>query len=61
MKTIGQMVQQLEGLLGTRDITAWEDDFIESVLARSQNGKDTRSLTAKQVETVERIWKKHFA
>ena len=60
--SIGTKVDQLDGLRGTRDINAWEQDFVTSVVARYQEaGNDTRGLSEKQVEIIDRIWRKHFA
>lgn len=61
MKSVGAMIQQLEGLLGTEDATPWESEFIKSISERSSGGKATIDLTAKQVEKIESIWSKHFA
>lgn len=54
------MITQIHGLLGTKDVNAWETDFIESVWGWSVQGKDTRTITGKQAEVVERIWRRHF-
>ena len=60
--SIGAMIEQLDGLRDTDDLNQWEQDFVTSVLERYLRArKDTRSLTEKQVEIIERIWKKHFA
>lgn len=61
MKSIGQMIQQIEGLLGTEDISDWEDEFITSVVERTNQGTTTGTLTPKQIEQIERIYKRHFA
>ena len=61
MKSLGQKIQQLEGLIGHADATPWEHGFIESISQRSKSGADTTSLSEKQVETAEKIWAKHFA
>lgn len=58
--SVGSMVAKLSGLLGTKDITEWESEFIESVGARTRNGKDTSGLSDKQVDVVVRIHDKHF-
>lgn len=60
MKSIGQMISQLEALVGTDDVTEWERDFIMSVCNRTDSGKNTTSLSEKQVDVVTRIYKKHF-
>lgn len=62
MASLGTMIEQLDGMLDTKDLTEWENDFVTSILERYLAAKkDTRNLTAKQVEIVERIWSKHFA
>ena len=61
MKSIGQKVMQLSGLLGTEDLTPWEEEFVDSINDRTKAGKETAGLSEKQVEIVERIWKKNFA
>lgn len=60
MKSLGQKLEQLSGLLGTRDLSEWEEGFVSNVTERCRDG-DTRQLTEKQAEVVERIYAKHFA
>jgi hypothetical protein len=55
------MVKTISGMLGTSDLTAWEEKFITSVMQRSEQGKDTSKLTEGQVQAVESIYQKHFA
>jgi len=60
--SIGTKVEQIGGLLGTGDLNAWEQSFVAGVAERYQAaGRDTRNLSEKQVEIIERIWSKHFA
>lgn len=61
MKSIGQKLQQCEGLIGTKDVNDWESEFLGNVLERSNGGKDTTKLTAKQIEVVERIYNRNFS
>ena len=60
MKSIGQKIRQLAGLLGTKDITPWEEKFITSMLDVTNDGAMTTILTTKQVDTVESIFDKHY-
>ena len=60
MKSIGAMVKQIAGLEGTDDVTKWENEFLVNIYARTANGEYTAGLSTKQVEIVERIYKKHF-
>lgn len=52
---------QLSGLLGTQDLNDWEQGFVESVNDRTKAGKDTTGLTPRQVETVDRLYRRFFA
>lgn len=61
MKSIGQKIRQIEGLLGTSAVTKWETEFIESISRQSEGGKSTLYLTEPQIHIVDRIYGKHFA
>lgn len=63
MKSLGQKLETVHGLCGTKDVTEWEDEFIEQVRERCWNGQqyDTSRLTDKQINIIERIHTKHFA
>lgn len=54
------MVKRCASLVGTRDITDWEEKFLKSVIERSANGEHPERLSAGQVESLERIHDKHF-
>jgi hypothetical protein len=58
--SIGVMIRTIEGLVGTKDVSEWEDNFIQSILRQSRHGTHTTSLTEKQIEIIERIHNKHF-
>ena len=55
------MVQAVSGLMGTTDLNDWEENFVRSLIERTQNGKDTRSLTEKQIDRLEELFNKHFS
>jgi len=60
--SLGTKIEQLDGLRDTKDLSEWEQGFVASILERYLvAGRDTRMLTSKQVEVVERIWDKHFS
>lgn len=62
MVSTNTMIEQLDGLRDTSDLTEWENKFVTSVMIKYLiSGKETRSLSAKQIETVEKIWSKNFA
>lgn len=54
------MIRRLVGMLGTRDLSDWEQGFVESLVAKLEAGEVTK-LTERQVETLERLHGKHFA
>lgn len=59
--SVATMIEQIDGLCGgtdmlrggSRDLSEWEEEFT--------TGKDTTQLSDKQLDSVERIWRKHFA
>jgi hypothetical protein len=59
--SIGNMIKQLSGMLGTRDLSSWQQSFVRSVAEQSNEGADTTSLSDKQVEIVDTIFRKNFA
>lgn len=63
MKTVslGIMIEQIDGLRDTKDLTAWENDFVASIVEQYlPANKDTRCFSGKQMEVIERLWRKHF-
>ncbi len=60
MKSIGSMIKQLAAMVGTDDLTEWENEFVASVSFRSKIGTETRLLTPKQAEIIPNIYRKHF-
>lgn len=62
MVSLGTMIDQLDGLRDTKDLSDWEQRFATSILERYLLAhKNTQVLTARQAEVVESIWAKHFA
>lgn len=59
--SLGAMVKRLAGLVDTCDISDWENQFLKSVLAATRSGDDTRTLTDKQIDVIERIFRNHFS
>lgn len=55
-----KMISQLEAMLGTRDLSDWEDDFISDVVGRVGELGKTSVLSSWQVAKVEELWTKHF-
>jgi len=54
------MIKRLEGLLGTKDLTAWEQDFVRKLAAQTQAGQVTQ-LTGAQVDKLDELHGRHFA
>lgn len=59
MKSLGAMIKQLDGL-ADGDLSTWEGSFIPSIVTQTRNGEDTSRLSEKQIEIVEKMYKKHF-
>ncbi len=60
MVSTTQMIQRLEGLLGTKDLNDWEQGFVRSLAARMHAGEVTK-LSGDQVEKLDEIHGRHFA
>ncbi len=43
------------------DVGDWENDFLQSIMRSTREGDNTTVLTEKQIDVVERIFKKHFS
>lgn len=54
------MIEQLAGLLGTDDLSDWEQGFVESLVEARADGR-LLNLSGKQVEALDRLYRKHFA
>ena len=60
--SIGSMIEQIDGLRGTKDLSEWEQSFVTSIVNKYHAAnRSTTGFSGKQVEIVERIWGKHFA
>lgn len=60
MASLNTMVKAVSGMLGTKDLSDWEDGFVKSIVQKTRDGDDTRVLTGKQIDSLERIYNKHF-
>lgn len=57
-------VKQLEALLGTKDLNEWEQGFVESLAERArsyENLSAALTLSEKQLDLLDRLYRKHFA
>lgn len=59
--SIGTKIKQLEGMVGTADLSDWETRFVRSISGRYQGGLIPGALTDNQIEKLEQLWEKHFA
>lgn len=59
--SLGTMIKQINGLRGTGDVNAWEDNFIMCVNTQSMNGTKTQTLSENQIAKIEQIYERHFA
>ena len=62
MKSLWNKVQQLEGLIGTKDIDATTNRFLLDVVTKcKERHGDTRWLTPNQIKWLDGIYDRHFA
>jgi hypothetical protein len=62
MTSVNTMIEQMDGLQGTQDLSAWESNFVKDIVSRyKQNNKRTDFFTEKVVMCIEKIWNKHFS
>jgi hypothetical protein len=61
VKSLWQKIQQLEGLIDTKDVNAETNRFLEKVVrvCKERSG-DTTWLTDGQVEWLDDIYERHF-
>ena len=61
MKSLGAKIQQLEGLIDTKDVNEKTNAFLVKVVQgwKDRHG-DTRWLSSGQVEWLDDIYKRHF-
>jgi hypothetical protein len=55
------MIEQLDGLINTGDLSQWENQFVTNLVLRTVHGRDTTTLTEKQIERLQELYCKHFA
>ena len=60
MTSTTTMIRRLSGMLDTRDLSEWEQQFVRSLVEKLDAGRVT-SLTERQVATLERLHGRHFA
>lgn len=60
MPSVLIMLSQCAGLIDTKDVNDWENGFLKNVVEQCESG-NTTALTSKQVESIARLWQKHFA
>jgi len=58
--SVNTKIQQLEGLVDTRDVTDRENSFIKSVALLTHGGVIISILSERQVAWVEDIWQRHW-
>jgi hypothetical protein len=61
MASLNTMVQKCMGLIDTKDVSDWENNFLQNIANKTNEGKNTTSLTEAQITVLERLHSKHFA
>ncbi|MCP3017495.1 hypothetical protein [Cupriavidus basilensis] len=60
MVSTTQMIQRLEGLLGTKDLNDWEQGFVRKLAEHMHAGQVTK-LTGNQVDKLDELHGRHFS
>lgn len=60
MLSTNSKIKKIIGLQGTKDLTEWEEEFVESIRFKTQGGNLVGNVTEKQLDVIDRIHKKHF-
>lgn len=60
MTSLGVMIKRLGGMVGTLDLTGCENDFVENMVEKTDDGKDTLALSPRQVGWIEDLHARHF-
>jgi hypothetical protein len=55
-----EMITKLAGMLGTHDLSGWEQDFVRTLQRRVEAGEVT-ALTSHQVDKLDELHHKHFS
>lgn len=63
IKSVGQMLLDLDGALDTKPdaFNDWAHDFIPDMVNKSRGGRDTTGLTDREVDKVNELWHEHYA
>lgn len=54
-----QMIRKLEGMVDTKDLNEWENEFVKSMVVKADAGEVTK-LTEKQIDRLVELHNKHF-
>ena len=61
VKSVGQQLEKLITLCGTKDVNRWEETFIRGMWAAYLRANEsTGGMTGPMVEKIEQIYRKHF-
>ena len=61
VKSIGTMLTQLSGLLGTKDLNNWEQDFVENNFDKFKEKGSTTWMSDTVVDIIDKLYNKHFS
>lgn len=62
MKSLAQKIEQCHGLCGTKDVSAWENEFLNDIFYKMKRNQNTTGfMTDKQIGVLEKLYAKHFA
>jgi hypothetical protein len=59
MLSTTQMIRKLEGMVDSKDLNEWENNFVKALVDRANSG-DVTKLSDRQLEVMLRLHDKHF-
>jgi hypothetical protein len=60
MKSVREMIIDLDAARDVQNVSEWEDGFIGNMVNHlARNNQSTEKLSDKQVEVIDRLWRKY--
>ena len=61
MTSTGGKIKMVSGLVGTNDLSDWETSFVNSLLRLTDSGVSVHKMSARQLQSLELLYSKHFS
>jgi hypothetical protein len=61
MASISTQARRISGLEGAKFLSDPEQEFVATIASQTNDGNSTSSLTDQQIDSLDRIYSKHFS